>query len=639
MLRSHCIRARESERSRRIWSSSCRLYRPRARHSRRMLASMILVNASANCACDGTHLICIPFLKCSLMSLACNWVLNSWQLGGACLLMRSKSDLQSVVIMAWVFSGNFESACCRVIGGFVSLESSSGGIAANAGGNLTKVSSACCHWHWPSRIHAQYNRIHDSTSTAPASDIASAESVLTTTFWIFLECHTSGLTGQFLFSAIDLWVDIIIIPWCESGFLAEANEASENATNRMSLMDIGWNLMVTSAWSFVSWSILFPSSRVEIVALLIWVWSHPSRAATSGRVLTAAYCKEPTSARRLWRSVSVTGAVGINFLSLGIWIGLMSLTYCSWFTQMDWSFFWEICKPVKVKSRLFLLPNGYFLSSSAILAWKRGEPQHNPSSTWIPKIPSGWWFLSRNTKQHGSKGADSKPRLSRLCLSSWNQRNGASTRPYAPFKSWTISLGFNRIFTLISSGGSIPSVLVCCSVPRRNAVLMSKLWISHPRLAACCKIKTRDNFDIVGLSLGIWSTSGSSKPKTTSRAFARFWLDLGLLGCSVASSGAFHVRIQRQRRMFSFGIWCLMIFTTVSVDNQLSTSLFLASVKSLFSSWLSVESLTSLLCRLAADIKNAISEGLVSSFQWSMSRWLTFTSKRNTCSVCKWKMG
>ena len=109
MFRSHCRRARESERERRICSLSWRLHRPRARHSLRMLASMILVNASAICACDGTHLIWMPLRRCSLINLACNCVLLSWQLGGACLLMRSKRDLQSVVIMDWVFSGNLAS--------------------------------------------------------------------------------------------------------------------------------------------------------------------------------------------------------------------------------------------------------------------------------------------------------------------------------------------------------------------------------------------------------------------------------------------------------------------------------------------------------------------------------------------------
>ena len=142
-----------------------------------------------------------------------------------------------------------------------------------------------------------------------------------------------GFTGQLWFSAIFLWLAMIIIPWCESGFLLDANEASENATNRMSSMGIGWNLIVTSEWTLVSWSILLPSLRVDMVALLIWDCNHPSLDAISGLVLTAAYWSDPTSALSPWRSSSVTGAVGVNFRSLAILIGWISLTYCSWLTK------------------------------------------------------------------------------------------------------------------------------------------------------------------------------------------------------------------------------------------------------------------------------------------------------------------
>ena len=161
---------------------------------------MIFVSASASCAWLGTHLIIMPLLRCSLISFACNCVRNSWQLGGACLLMRSYSDLQSVVMISWWLWFLTEGILLMLIGGCGVGVSSPGGMAANAGGSFSNVSSANCHWHLPSRSHAQNSRIHVKTSTAPANDIASADSVLTTTFWIFFECQTTGFTALLLFS-------------------------------------------------------------------------------------------------------------------------------------------------------------------------------------------------------------------------------------------------------------------------------------------------------------------------------------------------------------------------------------------------------------------------------------------------------
>ena len=67
---------------------------------------MTLVRESATCAPEGTHLICLPLLKCSLMSFACNIVPNSEQEGGAVLLIRSYKDLQSAVLMARIDFGH-----------------------------------------------------------------------------------------------------------------------------------------------------------------------------------------------------------------------------------------------------------------------------------------------------------------------------------------------------------------------------------------------------------------------------------------------------------------------------------------------------------------------------------------------------
>ena len=117
--------------------------------------------------------------------------------------MRSHKDLQSVVIISCLL----ELICLRKlywgVGAF-GVSSLDGGIAANAGGSLSRVSSACCHRQLPSCSQAQYRRTQDRISTAPANDIASADNVLTTTFCIFLECHTTGFTGLFLFSPMSL---------------------------------------------------------------------------------------------------------------------------------------------------------------------------------------------------------------------------------------------------------------------------------------------------------------------------------------------------------------------------------------------------------------------------------------------------
>lgn len=97
---NHLTLAFLSDRAFKISCSSWRLYLPIAMHSLNTWLSILLVSASAIWACDGTQRTWIPFCKCSLINLACRWVLNSWHDGGAVLLMRSYSDLQSVVSKA-----------------------------------------------------------------------------------------------------------------------------------------------------------------------------------------------------------------------------------------------------------------------------------------------------------------------------------------------------------------------------------------------------------------------------------------------------------------------------------------------------------------------------------------------------------
>ena len=90
------------------------------------------------------------------------------------------------------------------------------------------------------------------------------------------------------------------------------------------------------------------------------------------------------------------------------------------------------------------------------------------------------------------------------------------------------------------------------------------------------------------------------------------------------------VRIQRHRITFSRGTLFRRIRQTVSVDNQLSISLALAASNSFRSCGFKLEILTSLRCLFAAGTRKVISSGQVSSFQWSASLWLMFTSNLNT---------
>ena len=148
--------------------------------------------------------------------------------------MRSYKLLQSVAIKE---SGLpiFCSFCrLSVIVEFGSSRSPSSFKAENAGGSLRSVLSPNLHWHERSSSHPQYKRHQARRSTVPASAMASAESVLTATFWIFFDDHTIGFTALLWFLPMFWCAVIIIMPWWAERFFSEAKEASENATNRMS---------------------------------------------------------------------------------------------------------------------------------------------------------------------------------------------------------------------------------------------------------------------------------------------------------------------------------------------------------------------------------------------------------------------
>ena len=82
----------------------------------------------------------------------------------------------------------------------------------NACGGLRSVLSPSFHSHDESRSQAQKSYIQESTSTALARDIASADKVLTATFWIFRDAHKTGFTFPSWFSAISLWHAMIRRP-------------------------------------------------------------------------------------------------------------------------------------------------------------------------------------------------------------------------------------------------------------------------------------------------------------------------------------------------------------------------------------------------------------------------------------------
>ena len=160
---------------------------------------------------------------------------------------------------------------------------------------------------------------------------------------------------------------------------------------------------------------------------------------------------------------------------------------------------------------------------------------------------------------------------------------------------------------------------------------MSQCW-----LAANWIMSILANFDIVGESLGISCTNGSSYPKTTSRALGTCWgLVFPWWFCS--SSVGFLVSIQRHLMMFSGGTWSRRILHTVSVLSQLCISLSLACWNIFFSSLESWCIFTSLLWRFAADTRNAIWCGWSSDRQRSISWAAISSSNCHPTSSWRWK--
>ena len=304
---NHLILFREVARLLRTSSSSCNRYLPCFNVSRRKELSMILVSASANCAPLCTHRRLIPSSIISLIERATSCVRNSAHCGGAVRVTRSKRDLQSV---AATLSGR----CCAWK---VAVEIASGNsLRAWLGffqGTLSSI------------VQAQHSFTQDNWSRTVPRETVSAAKVLVTTLWIFLHPHTKGLTGHVMFWLMFLWVLKMIQPVCELGFPFEAKEASENAKNLRSGIEMGFTVIATSECFLASCKAELAWSSVPTFALLISDWRKLNLLDKSGRVWTAAYWRLPMRALRSWRSDSLTSDSSCLRRSIGTLMGSMFL--------------------------------------------------------------------------------------------------------------------------------------------------------------------------------------------------------------------------------------------------------------------------------------------------------------------------
>ena len=124
--------------------------------------------------------------------------------------------------------------------------------------NFLKVSVGFFQFIFGFLIQLQNRCNHDNWLRVVLRHVVSADKVLVTTRWIFLQPHEIGLTGQTWFLEISSWVAMIIIPVWDSGIFLEANDASETAWNLIFSMGIDWMWMEVSLWRLASWRIRFP---------------------------------------------------------------------------------------------------------------------------------------------------------------------------------------------------------------------------------------------------------------------------------------------------------------------------------------------------------------------------------------------
>ena len=161
--------------------------------------------------------------------------------------------------------------------------------------------------HW---LPPQSNLIHPSLSTLLDMAKASADRVDRTTRAIFLEDQVSGLIGADSLLFNWLLVAHINVPWNESNCLGLANDASPKLTWVSSSSGILRKPILTSDSFWASLKTLLASSKVDTVALAIWVCTSPNFAAMSGRVWVTAYWRLPMIPLSLDNSWSVMGLSG-----------------------------------------------------------------------------------------------------------------------------------------------------------------------------------------------------------------------------------------------------------------------------------------------------------------------------------------
>ena len=271
------------------------------------MQSMTFVRLSANWAALWTHFIdTFSFMRSRIIS-ASNVVRYSWHWGIFVFWIRSYKLLQSTM--------------------------------ANASGLWDKHLFGLRHASDGYFNHSQCNLIHPNKSIAPLNAYDSDASVDPTTLAIFLEYHIKGLTMLACHSPISLDAVMIRQPFWDWAFALVAKLASEKDTNRRFSNGIGWIRILVSLWFLASCNKRFPSSRSLIWAVVIFAWRKLNRAAMSGLVLVAPYCRLPISPLNACLSVSVTRASGWIRLLLSTWIAGMSSMYFRWSRSIEKSAF------------------------------------------------------------------------------------------------------------------------------------------------------------------------------------------------------------------------------------------------------------------------------------------------------------
>ena len=284
-----------------LWAFVCKLAsssnswnEPCLKTALRRVASMFLVNGSANCNAVGIHLKWQCSKHLSLIRSTSKVVRYSSHEGIARRLTKSYRDLQSVTTTA---------ACIwrKASGGFL---------------------------HWNSGITSVPHKSRHQLILSTLLDMlkASADKVERTTLEIFFDDHEMGLIGAVQFCCNWGEVANTSVPWKDDSCFGLANEASPNTTWVSWSGSIDLKKILTSQVCWASRRTLLASNSVWIVGFDSWTWISPSLAATSGRVFVVAYWRLPIRPRKWDISVSDTGSWGVDLLCLPISTGMIEFT-------------------------------------------------------------------------------------------------------------------------------------------------------------------------------------------------------------------------------------------------------------------------------------------------------------------------